>query len=514
MSTRLAELGQGCGASLARLNVSTEEPHSNPTHAQDSTTVPTDLDIAAESSLSASASAPNDLDYTLWLEDYDLLESDQPYSDESTNAYGFYDPQTDVQSLPSIFQLSPLQPGDSHTASPEELVLDLPENPVKLQVYSDGPFLNVCDHYDGAFRGVGSDTYTTTTVSDQSDPANALQSGLRTSQSRNQPIKQWFAQNIAAPYASGDQINQLSIATGLSPRQVRTSLSNLRARTKSSNQHVARPGAGMVPDLFKSEVCSTTESYPCEVLPEPPHPEGVPPLFDLDLNLYSLLDSDGLSSGDGSDLTTYGLPSPPYPQHPDRSPTIHRRKGKRQYASSYELNIRRPSINAANGPTADDRYPCTVCLKPFKTPYEWKRHESVVHDYHVRDWICMLDGALTQKDCCVFCSATVTTADHFEQHGTSKCLVKDIGERTFGRKDLLKQHVRQVHIAETNPVARKAFKIPDTWARDVGAGCCNPSALWCGFCFRSLDSPAKRMDHVAEHFRNGFKMDKWISLPG
>lgn len=125
----------------------------------------------------------------------------------------------------------------------------------------------------------------------------------------------------------------------------------------------------------------------------------------------------------------------------------------------------------------------------------------------------MLDGAIIDGINCVFCSELFPELDHNEQHGILKCLSKAESERTFLRKDAMKQHIQQVHLAGMETSVKKGFKVPDAWKRDVEARVSDPAGLWCGICQLTFETTTLRMDHVAEHFRNGLDMSKWLPRP-
>ena len=121
----------------------------------------------------------------------------------------------------------------------------------------------------------------------------------------------------------------------------------------------------------------------------------------------------------------------------------------------------------------------------------------------------MLDDVLLDGVLCAFCREPVHSYDHFEQHNISFCSYKVQTDRAFARKDLFKQHIQQVHLTAADEKTRKSFKVPDFWVQEVDAIRSHPSSLWCGFCQVFLESTAVRMDHVAEHFREGLDMSMW-----
>lgn len=168
------------------------------------------------------------------------------------------------------------------------------------------------------------------------------------------------------------------------------------------------------------------------------------------------------------------------------------------------------SSNAALA--ASSIYHCTVCLRSFRKAYEWRRHESAVHGFHPTKWICMLNGPLPDGLSCAFWPKFLPKAEHDQEHNILKCLNKHLDERTFPRKDQLKQHILQVHLTDMDPSSKKQFKVPESWAQNIDANCSEPRSLWCGFCKASVESTARWMDHVAKHFRSGANMSNWKPL--
>jgi uncharacterized Zn-finger protein len=199
------------------------------------------------------------------------------------------------------------------------------------------------------------------------------------------------------------------------------------------------------------------------------------------------------------------------------APPLSKRKGRRQHPSRFyhafsEANSSSPQTSSDNRIDAKKPYHCTVCRKSFKDVYGWKRHESSVHGYSDIEWVCMLSGYGMPGQKCVFCSDTINDFRHFEEHDVKSCLDKNICDRTFSRKDLLKQHVQQIHLATADDSVSRSFRVPKAWSQEVETARIKHQALWCGFCLTTCDSIEERMDHVAEHFRKGRDIEEWIPL--
>jgi hypothetical protein len=70
-----------------------------------------------------------------------------------------------------------------------------------------------------------------------SDDCHSSSTPRQRSSTRNKHVKDWFLANTHFPYPSRDELTHLVTVSGLSKRQVRICLSNLRARTKSGRSN-------------------------------------------------------------------------------------------------------------------------------------------------------------------------------------------------------------------------------------------------------------------------------------
>ncbi|KAI5843582.1 hypothetical protein BZA05DRAFT_439181 [Tricharina praecox] len=144
------------------------------------------------------------------------------------------------------------------------------------------------------------------------------------------------------------------------------------------------------------------------------------------------------------------------------------------------------------------RFTCTFCSRvSFPTVGNWTRHEEVVH-LILKKWICAPDGARTRQGNCVYCRCGPCDTAKCEYSCRSRCAEKGEDQRTFARKDHLKQHLMTVHrVRWSSPFNR--------WFVDTGL----PVRSRCGFCGECFDSWAMRKKHVAAEFKNGRKMSQW-----
>ncbi|PSN67351.1 hypothetical protein BS50DRAFT_390024 [Corynespora cassiicola Philippines] len=321
-------------------------------------------------------------------------------------------------------------------------------------------------------------------------------------------IKQWLLDHRTIPYPTDEEVLALATVCGRTSQQIRISLNNFRARLRLETNR--NNSSSSPPSVSGSSMCSPpsdfdsldswllqTASY--AHLPNQTGELGfdLPPIFDDNyvVSSKSTASEDSGSQRAGAELLM-----------------IPRRKGQRLHASRQLASSLGHSPKSSDpSQEASKTYHCTVCPKSFQQEWGWRRHEYSVHKFQVEKWTCMLNDMHLLSDLtCAFCGEKVDELDHFGRHNVQFCLQQDPTNRTFARKDGLKQHVGQIHLKAADESVKKTFKVPRSWASRVNASESHPDSLWCGFCLSVMDSTASRMDHVAEHFRCGYDMSWWI----
>jgi hypothetical protein len=146
-------------------------------------------------------------------------------------------------------------------------------------------------------------------------------------------------------------------------------------------------------------------------------------------------------------------------------------------------------------------FQCTFCTDTFPAKYDWQRHEKSLH-LALERWTCCPSGGtftVPASNCkhCVFCQLENPTASHLESHNFSVCQEKTLQERTFYRKDHLRQHLKLLHSAKFSP-KMESWKSTTTEVKSR-----------CGFCPSVFSTWQQRADHLAAHFRNGSDMSQW-----
>jgi hypothetical protein len=177
--------------------------------------------------------------------------------------------------------------------------------------------------------------------------------------------------------------------------------------------------------------------------------------------------------------------------HPSHASWVGRR-GRRKHA--------RKSNSSRRG-KQKFKYQCTWGCRSFRRASEWRRHEESQHAPQTQ-WTC-LHKALLTTPCCLFCDEKFPSKLHYEtQHNVSRCLDKSLPERTFDRKDHLRQHTKQVHYAS------RLATDSDLWKRPIENAV--PEEGWkCGFCHSQFFDWNRRVVHVKAHFDSGLSMHSW-----
>lgn len=149
------------------------------------------------------------------------------------------------------------------------------------------------------------------------------------------------------------------------------------------------------------------------------------------------------------------------------------------------------------------KFQCTFCTERFKTKHDWQRHEKSQH-LPLERWTCSPHGgvnvnSVTNEITCVFCETVDPDPEHIKEHKYTACVGRAPVERTFYRKDHLRQHLRLMH--------ENCLLLPsmDSWKSAA-----NMIRSRCGFCDTVFNTWDDRVDHLAEHFCSGTSLSEWI----
>lgn len=146
-------------------------------------------------------------------------------------------------------------------------------------------------------------------------------------------------------------------------------------------------------------------------------------------------------------------------------------------------------------------FQCTFCTETFKTKHNWERHEKSLH-LSLEQWWCSPNGPtatnVESQLVCVYCGQVDPDQDHLTKHNFEACQERLLDDRTFYRKDHLQQHLKLVHDAQFRKWPMEQWKCE---SQDIRSRC--------GFCGLVLSTWADRIDHLAEHFKNGKTIADW-----
>ncbi|KAH7133755.1 hypothetical protein EDB81DRAFT_727209 [Dactylonectria macrodidyma] len=350
--------------------------------------------------------------------------------------------------------------------------------------------------------------------SSESHASTPSKIGARFSKESIKVLKRWLDSHRHHPYPSDKETELLQRQTGLNRTQVKTWLTNARRRGRyhdgfRSANHRAndnseaidipqRPGTPATRNGLHHQSLGPLERW----VDSPPEDEAAaadaiaralassqagasnnskqPYQF---IHTTSSASSAGTSSGSSLASAYSGASTGSIPGNPGC--LSRNRPRRRNRAAKTQL------INDLN------RFQCTFCTDTFRTKHDWKRHEKSLH-LPLESWACAPHGSRAINPtngqlCCVYCGQVEPDDDHVEAHNPFACQ-----ERTFLRKDHLKQHLRLVHNAGLIEWSTKLWKVAISKIRSR-----------CGFCRITMDDWESRADHLADHFRMGQTMAEW-----
>ncbi|KAJ6089850.1 hypothetical protein N7467_005066 [Penicillium canescens] len=338
-------------------------------------------------------------------------------------------------------------------------------------------------------------------------------------------LREWFYQNQEHPYPTDAQKIQLSTDTGFSQKRISTWFANARRRQKQKIQSSGlgsrsrtRAGSPMItstlPDMTPME---RWQASPPEDEPVPEaaiqnaiasgsiESDGTIDPFKLDSSAMDFLDFDESSSHLASSVSSIGSRA---------SESSDSASSAWSYHSSGDTSLPFPLLpkqskprrirGRSRGGSENHVYQCTFCTRSFKKKHDWTRHEKSVH-ITLDSWVCTPNLTELQQyfdlqpSECPFCDVLFPVPTHMEEHEFHVCADKSVGERSFSRKDYVWQHLRKFHSCTKIPVSDL-----DAWR---GSGANVKSS--CGFCGCRLSTWTARVDHLADHFKNGSRMHQW-----
>ena len=386
-------------------------------------------------------------------------------------------------------------------------------------------------------------TYNTSTLDHVDRPRKA---GARFGREPTKILKTWLAEHARHPYPTESEKDELKRHTGLKRSQISNWLANARRRGKVPQvSDTSSPVLGAV-DIPQSNRKQTDLS---ELTPfqrwkiSPPEHEAASATAIVNAIRSTALDSPTSKSSShafasssrqastrrtssNDDSTNFSMF-----QAPSISSFGTARSSMSKSESASHLSVgttssmnsakdrrrRRRNPLATRPPPQKPRgariFQCTFCTDSFPSKYDWQRHEKSLH-LALERWSCAPQGGTILLDnrrasggnahpqqarVCVFCQCPNPSDEHLESaHSFLTCQDKTLQERTFYRKDHLRQHLRLLHDATFHP------GIMDSWKSTT-----SEVQSRCGFCPQVFNTWAQRADHLAAHFRNGSDMKDW-----
>ncbi|KAH9891474.1 hypothetical protein F4778DRAFT_751716 [Xylariomycetidae sp. FL2044] len=375
-----------------------------------------------------------------------------------------------------------------------------------------------------------------------SKPPSMPKIGARFSRESVKILKNWLTTHSRHPYPTEEEKENLQKMTGLNKTQITNWLANARRRgkiqpTRATSAHVGRGYAQAVDIPRRSGKPGIFENMnPLQRWANSP-PENEPASATAIARAVSASSSfRAVSAGSSYSQTSgSGRNSPYVSNYSDdgsskslcnQSSASSRgtsQSSNGSFASAYSNKSRGsfgslPPFARTRGRRRRRRAPprhsdenlnqplktfqCTFCTETFRTKHDWQRHEKSLH-LSLERWICSPDGPKCTSPengvlSCVFCGAPNPDEAHVESHNFSSCTERTPEERTFYRKDHLRQHLKLVHNVKFLPWTMDRWRVASPEIRSR-----------CGFCGIVLDSWTIRTDHLAEHFKTGNTMADW-----
>lgn len=341
-----------------------------------------------------------------------------------------------------------------------------------------------------------------------------------------QVLRRWLSSHHDHPYPSKPDLRQLQDETGLAKRQITTWLANARQRgvirskrlaSTDSNQGgidiprraTPAPFGNMSPlqrwqnsppemepanlsDIARSMAASLNAESPFNNLD---HDQNSLEHRKIIYHKSSSVSSSDIGNSSGSSFASSWSLSSQTSSRPYVRKLPSARRRTRRTKTHNNISLVRQLGQAVNA------FQCTFCTETFRTKYDWERHEKSQH-LSVEQWLCSPDGPTTatpeSEPCCIYCGFLKPDVSHLQSHNFGACLGRPHEERTFHRRDHLRQHLKLVHGATCSNMLLQSWK---TECQDIRSRC--------GFCSVVLYTWDSRASHIAQHFKAGMTMSSW-----
>jgi hypothetical protein len=349
----------------------------------------------------------------------------------------------------------------------------------------------------------------------QDTSEGSSRNGARFSRETVRLLRNWLQLHHVHPYPTEEEKEELKRKSGLTKVQITNWLANARRRGQVKPPRTTSPAPYNRSRPLNIPRQNTKENLTLERWKNSP-PENEPasvtaianavvsssiqaPFNETSPNSYPR--SEGSARSIARDSATSSRTTVHSSANSVASAVSHHSRGSFGSFGKRGRRRRRHTSKPVAAPTAGParQYQCTFCTETFKTKHDWQRHEKSLH-LSLERWVCALNKGKNgpAKLKCAFCGVQNPTDAHYETHNHTTCSERPLEERTFYRKDHLRQHLRLVHDCQFIASTMDAWKIaaPEVRSR-------------CGFCGIVMDTWAARVDHLAEHFKAGKTMEEW-----
>ncbi|KAK3294917.1 C2H2 transcription factor [Chaetomium fimeti] len=348
--------------------------------------------------------------------------------------------------------------------------------------------------------------------------------GARFSRESVKILKNWLSTHSKHPYPNDEEKEMLQKQTGLSKTQITNWLANTRRRNKNAVTHRSTspgvrswanpidipqrrrtPGSLEHMNPLQRWQHSPPENEPASVTAIA---RAVNSASSVSSGLNSPYSANFTDDGSGRSLCDSNISSANTSRsHSSASAYSYGSRGSFGSGGSIPRGRRRRRRKAPAAATTTHTGPaktfqCTFCTETFRTKHDWQRHEKSLH-LSLERWVCSPNGpqAFNPENgqmSCVFCGDPNPDEAHIDNHNYSACQERTLGERTFYRKDHLRQHLKLVHGTNFTSWSMEQWKATTPEIRSR-----------CGFCGTVMDTWSIRIDHLAAHFKDGKSMKDW-----
>ncbi|KAF4959148.1 hypothetical protein FGADI_1888 [Fusarium gaditjirri] len=348
-------------------------------------------------------------------------------------------------------------------------------------------------------------------ISTTTAPNSLPKTGKRLSLNSIRTLNKWLSNHVHHPYPSVRDVEAIERQTGLTRQQILNWCANARRRKKFKPPETTDPSLSEASprDIpLRRPPTPTVQQSPLERWENSP-PEDEPSTMAAIASAVS-----GASNSFDQPRARHGrAPSSTGTWATTDTSDSSRSSQASGYSHTSNQSLRRVIKKRRRGglrtrkyekrglSVACHRFQCTFCTETFKLKHTWSRHEKTQH-LSLEQWECSPLGPTAPNDVseaiCVYCGVKDPENSHFEEHNHDLCHKRERGERVFYRKDHLRQHLRLVHGSEfmTWPMEEWRSKHEGVISR-------------CGFCDITMTTWSERVNHLAEHFKEGRTMADW-----